>query len=318
MRLFLIMLCSLLSFSPLNSYCNTQEIDVTQEVRIQQLISPDRYAFFLGVEPAIPKDFIALDPQGGTDYGDWVYWGPQDVLKAYFKDRNSLSRPIIRARISLNVSRSEIENFDKNKMKIIGEFAQGGAKMDRLKSGAWGFHPYISVVGSEAEGGKFYMAWVRAEGRSNTVLQFELVYPEKKAPSPEGIELWERFLNETKELPEPLFFKTSGQEMHEGYTIVNVFGCKVKVIAEMRKSDRKVQFAFIPLNPNIEFTFKDALRTHMEPDWHHGEPLLKVMGTFNVDNGHIIAHTTTSVLIKETAEFTSIPLHQKNVLLRQL
>ena len=45
--------------------------------------------------PGIPADFVALSPNGILDPHDLIYWGPKDVLKAYFKDPSSLKVPLI-------------------------------------------------------------------------------------------------------------------------------------------------------------------------------------------------------------------------------
>ena len=92
----------------------------------------------------------------------------------------------------------------------------------------------------------------------------------------------------------------------------------MKVIAERRTSDKKIRFMCIPEDPRIKFTFDEAFSTRMGFDWHHGDPLLKIKGTYIVDDGWANYSTTTSIFIKEVESFTSVPLIKANVFCKTL
>ncbi len=99
MKLYLLTLVFFLNVAHLNA----EDIDVTQSLRINQLMPRERLLIRLAVEPAIPEVYIALSKEGEVTYSDWVYWGPKDILSAYFKDPLSLSVPIIRVKITPNI-----------------------------------------------------------------------------------------------------------------------------------------------------------------------------------------------------------------------
>lgn len=162
------------------------------------------------------------------------------------------------------------------------------------------------------------MAYVGLNEQNGTVLLFNLIIPKTPNGKDLAMKLWETFINETTELPEPLLLKATGQEMHLGYTIVDVVERKIRVIAEKRKSDQKVRFAAIPEDQTVEFKFKRAFTTLMELDWHHDEPLLKIEGTYFVDKTWVQYSMTTSVFIKEVNEFTPVPALKKNVFIKEL
>ena len=59
------------------------DIDVTQPLRITQLIPRKASFAALPIEPAIPKDFIALSKRGEIDYAKGVYWGPKRIKSLF-------------------------------------------------------------------------------------------------------------------------------------------------------------------------------------------------------------------------------------------
>lgn len=66
--------------------------DDKANLRILKLL-PDLLIPF-AVDSGIPANFIALTPSGTLDPFDWIYWGPKNVLKAYFENPESLNTPI--------------------------------------------------------------------------------------------------------------------------------------------------------------------------------------------------------------------------------
>ncbi len=286
------------------------EIDVTQDLKILELMPPSKYTYIPAVEFAIPDDFIALEPDNFL-YGGWTYWGPEEVLKAYFKDTKSLSTPILRARISTNVIQKTLEG--PNREASENELRELCPNAD-VKSGYWGVYPYQAVEGT-SNGEKACVTWIGLDSPQGYVLQIQMVFShDNKKPGKEANAFWKKLISDTKALPEPLYFKVKGQEMHPGYTILNVGGQKAKVIAEKRKSDKKTQFAFIPLDKGITFNCEEATEVIMGAKWHKGEPMLKLYGVVKVRGGvNVNQDTGIAVLIKETDEFTKIPVLNKNV-----
>lgn len=164
-----------------------------------------------------------------------------------------------------------------------------------------------------------HTGYVGLNDESGAVLFFNLVIPNTPDGEKKALELWNSFFQNTKELPGPLFIKAKGQEMHLGYTLVDIAGRKVKVLAEKRRSDKKVQFILMPLEgSNVEFKFEKASTGRMAMDWHKNEPLIKIDGVYVVDQGWLHYGMTTSVLIKEVEEFTPAPLIKKNVIVKRL
>ena len=84
--------------NPLTAIAPQDKQDVKNDLRILELLP--NLLCPLAVDPGIPADFIALSPNGILDPHDLIYWGPKDVLKAYFKDPSSLKVPLIRVKLS--------------------------------------------------------------------------------------------------------------------------------------------------------------------------------------------------------------------------
>ena len=75
-----------------------QAITVNPPSRIRSLL-PDLLLDF-GVEPAIPEDFIAMSPRGKPNLGEWIYWGPKEVLEKYFTTpEHRLDSAVIRVQL---------------------------------------------------------------------------------------------------------------------------------------------------------------------------------------------------------------------------
>jgi len=295
------------------AHLHADEVDVTQPLRISQLMPREGLFSTLAVEPAIPNDFIALSKEGEIVYSDWVYWGPKEILKAYFQDPSSLSEPILRVKFTTDIKQRKYFSFDE---KPLRDQVSSYLEKASFEFGRWGAYPYCRFSGwmDNSEG---HLAYVGLNEDNGAVLLFHLIVPQKPESNAPALKLWKKFFQETKELPEPLFFKANGQELHIGYTIVDIVGRKIKVTAEKRKSDQKVQFTAIPQDQTVEFRFEKAFKTIMEVNWHHNKPLLKIKGTYIVDEGWVQYSMTTSVLIKEVDEFSSIP-PKKNLFLHTL
>jgi hypothetical protein len=296
------------------AHLHSDDIDVTQPLRIHELIPREEIPSVLAIEPALPKDFIALGAKGDQNYCDWVYWGTEKAIKDFLKDEKLLSEPLIRVKLSTNFAQREYGSFDEK--EIRDEFSQIKAPKISTEFGKWGSYPYCLLSSPDDEKIHSALVGMNDEGNGN-VLMFQLVTPQKPGLKVSALQLWKYFFENTKELPEPLLFKAHGQEMHPGYTIVDVVGHKIKIIAERRRSDQKIQFGVIPEDQIDEFKPNEAFLTLMGANWHHNEPLLKISGQFVIDKGWFNLFTTASILIQEVEEFTSI-LPQKNVIVAVL
>lgn len=294
---------------------SAEEIDISKPLRIHQLMPREGMFVSLAIEPALPLDFIALSQDEEINYSDWVYWGPKKVIRAYLKNPLSLNEPIIRVSFAQNITLKSDGTLDIG--LIEQSFIEAEVKDLKISYGKWGDLPYC-ILSGVVKNEKFHMAYVGGNELEGTFFLFHLLVPNNLKEEPRALELWNRFFKETKYLPESLAIKAHGQEMHPGYTIQDVAGCKMKVIAERKKSNQKTRFACIPVDSRVKFIFDGALSTHMGFDWHRGAPLLKIRGTYIVDDGWVNYSTTTSIFIKEVDDFTPVPLLRANVFLKTL
>lgn len=287
---------SLLVLCAFGSFGYAEESD--KELRITELLpgllNP------LAVEPALPKDFIALSPdQEQPDLHKGVFWGPKETLTAYFKDPASLERAII----AVKLSEKGEESLEKMGIKNFSE-----------KFLSWGPYPVYSMhmdfadqFHESLQQTKEYSAWIGLNTREGWTLHARLVYPQKLGhPALQDLEIWNNFLEKTKPLSERQAYKARGQDLKLGSTTVTVDGAKVVVIAERRSSDDKLQIVAIPLDENVDFQVKGAVQGLMGATWHHGDPVAKVAATIikkDTEN-HLVMDMVVSVLIKPVSKFS--------------
>jgi hypothetical protein len=108
------------------------------------------------------------------------------------------------------------------------------------------------------------------------VLCMELNCPHNQhTPSAEDLNMWSEFLEKTKFLEEHEFYKAHGQDLREGFTLVNVYGCVLRVSAEKRTRDGKIQVVIKPEDDHISCKCMDVVQMLMETNWHFFEPSLK-------------------------------------------
>ena len=114
MQRIFISLCSIFvcifTMNPLTATAPKATQNATNDLRILDLL-PNLLCPF-AVDPGIPADFVALSPRGTLDPYDWIYWGPKDVLKAYFENPASLKTPLIRVKLSANVAQTGPNSFN--------------------------------------------------------------------------------------------------------------------------------------------------------------------------------------------------------------
>lgn len=257
----------------------------------------------LAVEPAIPADFVAMSKSGEINLYDWVYWGPKDVLKEYFANPESLKVPILSVKLSGNVAQVGPSAFsDDQTLKMM---QQQNPKNFSFTSTQWGDYP-VRVVKTEMQGQALNIAWVGLnDPESGWTLMFNLVHA-KNIPSKEDLEFWDNFISKTQPLKDGDFFKAQGQDFKDGYTLVNVGGVKLKMVAEKRISDGMMQVVVTPESPNTQFRYRDMSTGLMGCTWKQGEPVVKVYGEIEMKDGNatnIINHTT-SIFYKSVNEFT--------------
>jgi len=280
-----------------------------EEIRILELIP--HLLNPLAVDPAIPKDYVAMAPDGELDPSNWIYWGPKEALEVYFKDQKKLSQPIFRVTLNSNTLQKSLDT-KKDFEKAVDKIKHKGAKVQSKFLGHWGNYP-VGAFQGELKKKKLFIGWVGLNAEKGWTLLFEMLVPENKnRPNTDDIKLWKTFLEETKQLPEPQFFKAHGQDLQPGFTIVTVDGSKLRVTAEERKSDNKLKITVLPLNDDVEFQFKEAGVGLMAANWKKGEPLAKVWGTVIKTDGNcqIIDDLTVSILLKLVDEFTITPEEQ--------
>ncbi|MDN3504544.1 MAG: hypothetical protein P0S95_03080 [Rhabdochlamydiaceae bacterium] len=296
---------------------NHEDIDLTQKLRIEELTPKNHYTFTLGIDPAIPVNYVMeMTPEEIFQFEDKVLWVPDGIKFKDLQEREEISSPILAFRPSYNFPQDSMLGFDQKKhLDRISDFETALEKEYNKKVPLkcyftnWGSYP-VMVLETVENAPYLRMLWVGLNNPDNRLTclidLYGPLYPNEKQVKAAN-EFWNNFVQNTKELPSPLFIKSQGQEMHLGYTIVKVRDKKAKVIAEQRKRDKNYRLAVIPLDEGIEFTLDDVDEGFMGLKWHHKEPLMKFYGYFNVRGKHnIICEQTTSVLTAEVDEFTKV------------
>jgi len=268
---------------------------------LPNLLSP------LAVDPAIPADFIALSPKGTLDPYDWIYWGPKDVLKAYFENPTSLKVSVLRVKLSANVAQTDPNSFHKGFVEPLKMLQQKDPKGFASIETQWGDYPIVAIR-TKMEGHLIFMAWVGLnDPGAGWTLVFNLVYPDKKGhPNKKDRQLWESLIMKTTQLKDGDYFKACGQDLQEGYTLVNVGGAKLKMVAEKRQSDGTLQVVVIPESSGVEFHYVDMMECLMGAKWKYGEPMVKVYGEIVVNNESVKSTTDyiSSIFFKTVPEFS--------------
>ncbi len=292
-----------------------EDIDVSQKLRIEELMPRKDQVTFIAIDPFIPNNYVALGRNKDSDYFDYgMFWGPEEVLKAYFMNADSLSVPILLVGFADTISQPKEGVLD---MSYIKTSLEKEAKNLSFDFGKWGEYPYCKVSG-KLKGQDFNMAYIGLNESSGAVLLINLVSPNTSNGKIAGEKFWNDFFEHTKQLPELLTIRVkAGLELHPDYTMVDVAGRKAKVTAEKRKSDRKIQFVILPEDETLTFRFKNAWETPMGISWHFFEPVLKIEGAFVLDKGWIDYSMFTTVLIKEVAEFTPLDNKNKNIFVKE-
>lgn len=162
------------------------------EQRIDQLLP--MIFHHLDVEPEVPSDFVAMSRSGNLSLGDWIYWGPKDVLEAYYQDTSSLKQGLIRVKFSPYVVQTGPSNFTKGFEEI--KKYDPDAVFQETK---WGDYPVLTVSCLIQEK-RAICAWVGLNDyEAGWTLIFNLVYPDdQNEPNDNQRELWENFITKTQ------------------------------------------------------------------------------------------------------------------------
>ncbi len=317
MFLYSLFACMLI-MNPLIAIAPQCKQDVKNDLRILELLP--NLLCPLAVDPGIPADFVALSPNGILDLHDLIYWGPKDVLKAYFKDPSSLKVPLIRVKLSEMVAQTGPNSFHKSFMEYLKKLKQEDPKGFASIETQWGDYPVLAIR-SILEGQLNFTAWVGLnDPEAGWTLMFDLVYPDKKGhPTKKDRQLWESLLTKTTQLQDGDYFKAYGQDLQEGYTLMNVGGAKLKMIAEKRQSDGTLQVVVIPESSDVEFRYVDMMECAMGAKWKQGEPMVKVYGeiVFNDKNLKATTNYVTSIFFKTVQDFSFKKDDGKNSLIFQ-
>lgn len=234
--------------------------------RIAQLLP--RLDTPLAVEPMLPADFIALPKD------DWVYWGPKEVVEAYFANSSSLKTSILRVRPSETVKQVGPDTFSAENDELCKLMAPLGLKRlfdVRMK---WGKYPIYAVT-CEFQKKWLYTAWVGLSDPQGTTLLFELVYPGTK-PTQEQFALWDQFLDRTVPLQEPMYSSLYKLEYKKGVTELTFYGSSLAITAEQRYSDKEIRVMVDVKNSGFTTRLDSVYFAHIAPTLEVNGPGAKV------------------------------------------
>jgi hypothetical protein len=211
----------------------------------------------------------------------------------------------LRVKLSANVAQTGPNSFNNNESFEIME--KEDPKEFALTEAQWGDYP-VHAIRTRMKGKLIFTAWVGLnDPEAGWTLMFNLVYPDTKGrPNTEDRQLWENFITKTTQLKDGDYFKACGQDLQEGYTLVNVGGVKLKMIAEKRQNDGTIQVVVIPESSDVEFRYLDMEECRIGAKWKYGEPMVKVYGEIVVNNKkfHSIINSVTSIFFKNVPDFT--------------
>jgi len=270
-----------------------------EDLRIQKLLPG--FMAIPAVEPYLPANFVALHhPKDESK----LYWGDKNVLEAYFeKGISGLKSAVICVDMSFDVA--QINENDFSDEASDADLASNGIEIFTRNKWKWGIHPVLSL-NATMEGEEIHLAWIGLN-YNGQVLCVGLIYPNKQAPSAEDLNMWTEFLQKTKPLEEYEFYKAHGQDLRKGLTLVKVYDSVLKVFAEKRIRDGKIQVSIKPADDCIACKCFDVDEGLMGGNWHFFEPILKIRSEIQVNSdANVISSNTITVLLKEVSEFSSI------------
>jgi hypothetical protein len=251
------------------------------------------------LELGIPENFVVGSPKKESDITDGVYWGPKEVLEAYFNDSKSLNQGIMKVKLLNEVLQTGPENFscETSKNKSI-----------TISKKKWGEYPVLAFNSKSKNKREQYALFLGLNSPGQWVLAFDFIYPEnEKFPSKNTLKIWEDLLEQTKGLSTQELLKVKGQDMQEDYTNALVYGSKMQFIVEERIRDGRVRLIVKRLEGKIEFQLEDVETGKMPLEWKKGTTLAKVHGTITAykdSTNSVVQQTPINVFIKRVKEFT--------------
>lgn len=237
---------------------------------------PEEYLTTLPIEPAIPSNFVLRKIPEEINLCGYFLWGPKEVLDACdFNDNNSLTGSIFHLYTSMEMTQTGPKSF--SRVDEIAQFLKD-SKVTHLskKERMWGKYPVLTFEGKRPNGHDVCNAWIGMNDASK-VLVVKLEVPKKEGrPNEEDKALWQTFLSQTKELPEPDCFLAQGFDMQTGYTHFDPHGEKLTLIAEKRKSDACLQVIIFPRSHNVAYSFIKMEKGNAGTNWRRGDEIVKV------------------------------------------
>ncbi len=279
-----------------------QEEIVWEDLRIQQLL-PDFLAI-PAIEPFLPSNFVAL-PHPDIMKRDGLYWGPKEVLEEYYlSGKKHIISPIIWVTHSYDVGQNEDGTFTGEDTFYEDMIADGctDIKIDKLY---WGNHPIMSVEYTQ-DGRRARIAWIGLNSHGHVLLMSPFGSSDPNTSSENAFQIWTDFLTKSRFLEGHDFYKSHGQDMREGFTLVNICGSVLKVLAEKRIRDGKIQIKIQPADHTISCKCLGVEQMLMPAKWHFFEPIVKIQTESQVNNARInIRYSQTiTILLKEVTEFS--------------
>ncbi|NGX44776.1 MAG: hypothetical protein K1060chlam3_00951, partial [Candidatus Anoxychlamydiales bacterium] len=223
-KLLFTCLCSICFFQV--SKIESSEIP-ENNLRIIELF-PNTWLDCPGIEPAIPSDYIMKF----ADYDFYMLWGKKEDLEIISKSKKGHDFPINSPVFNIALSETIIqtgptsfskENYSKEEIKELKKLELTDFVKHKT---TWGDYPVLTITLKKTSGEKAYLAWIGLNSEGH-VWEVNLISPLNKEK--ENAKLWNEFINNTKQLPEPEYFIARGMDMRDGYTNYKIATASMKV-----------------------------------------------------------------------------------------
>jgi hypothetical protein len=290
MKTFLqkIVLSTILVSIPLSSAVFASEV-FTSEVfasegeeptplRIQELI-PGSWVEYPAIDPAIPEDFVMRQ----MDDGMGIVWGSETDLDLMDEDEaKSFSKGIFVLKHSTE-RQTGPSSFSFKKKELIQEMNKIGYKVVNARITKWGDYPVFNYEGISTTGDILRTLWVGLNSPERKVLSISLISTSNRNRDEK---LWNKFVNDTKELTGKDYLLSRGVEMNDGCTTYTCSIAAVEAKVEKRSGDRKLAIMVKPLNDKTTFTVQKTEQSIMAGPWRHADHTTKIYGTLTYEDGN--------------------------------
>ncbi|MCE5293865.1 MAG: hypothetical protein LLF94_04560 [Chlamydiales bacterium] len=265
-------------------------------LRIQELI-PENWMEFPAIEPAIPSNYILAEVEG---YTIWAL--KEDVANFEKGGEDLVTSTVIILRHTDGLKQTGPNSFS-NVKEIKQTFKKMGMKNLKSKKLSWGSYPVFAVEGIRPDGTIMKAAWIGLNTEEGLVMFMRAFFPKNKDIN----SIWSNFISNTKQLPEPDFFRAKGMDMQDGYTIYTYATAKVKVTAEKRISDGLLALKFEPLSSKTTYKVESTKEQLLDTNWKNKEPCIKIEGRLTQVDGYygtLVNDMVLTVLPKQVTEFS--------------